>query len=102
MYWALCSGFCIGKCIAGWLLAAGCLLLLLSFSFSFFISSHFISFHLISSLISCHVPSGDEMDQYLKVDQWQKKSEKESKKDDEQKEDQNLDARIWISKGIYR
>ena len=38
MYWALWAGFCIGKCIAGWL-AAGCLLLLLSFSFSFFISS---------------------------------------------------------------
>ena len=28
------------------------------------------------------------MDQYLKVDQWQKKSEKESKKDENQKEDQ--------------
>ena len=22
MYWGLCTGFCIGKCIAGWLLAA--------------------------------------------------------------------------------
>ena len=47
------------------------------------------SFHLISSLISCHVPSGDEMDQYLKVDQWKKKSETESKKN--QKEDQKED-----------
>ena len=47
-------------------LAAGCLLLLLSFSFFIF-----ISFHFILSLISCHVTSGDEMDQYLKVDQWQ-------------------------------
>ena len=52
----MCDWFFIAKCIghyvldfvlanvllAGW---AGCLLLLLSFSFSFFISSHFISFH---------------------------------------------------------
>ena len=36
MYWALWTGFCIGKCIAG------CLLLLLSFSCSFL----FLSFHL--------------------------------------------------------
>ena len=64
MYWALWTGFCIGKCIAGWL-AAGCWLLAAFVSFSF--SFHFISFH-ISYLLSC---SGDEMDQYLKVDQWQ-------------------------------
>ena len=52
----MCNCFVIAKCIghyvldfvlanvllAGW---AGCLLFLLSFSFSFFISSHFISFH---------------------------------------------------------
>ena len=44
--------------LAGWLLAACCLLLLLPFSFSFFISSHFISFHLISSrFISFHLIS---------------------------------------------
>jgi len=73
-------------------LAAGCLLLLLSFSFSY----HFISFHLISSQfisfpISCHVPSGDEMDQYLKVDQWKKKSEeKEEEKESEKKEEGNF------------
>ena len=55
----MCNCFFIAKCIghyvldfvlanvllAGW---AGCLLLLLSFSFSFFISSHFISFHPLS------------------------------------------------------
>ena len=80
-------------------LAAGCLLLLLSFflfpSFHL-ISSHSISFHLIPSHfisfpISCHVPSGDELDQYLKVDQWKKTSEKKeeekkSKKNEEEKE----------------
>ena len=33
------------------------------------------------------------MDQYLKVDQWKKKSETESKKDEEQKEDQKEDQR---------
>ncbi len=33
------------------------------------------------------------MDQYLKVDQWQKKSEKESKKDEKQKEDQKEDQK---------
>ena len=43
MYWALWTGFCIGKCIAGWL-AAGCLLLLLSFSFSFYCLSFHTSF----------------------------------------------------------
>ena len=37
----------------------------------------------ISSPISCHVPLEDEMDQYLNVDQWEKKSEKESKKKEE-------------------
>lgn len=41
--------------LAGWLLAA--------FAFAFFFL--FLSCHLISTSISCHVASGDEMDQYL-------------------------------------
>ena len=66
MYWRLWTGFCIGKCIAGlagWLAAFAFFFLVLSFHL---ISSHFISFHLISFdplIISCHVPSGYEMDQ---------------------------------------
>ena len=59
-----------------------------------FISSHLISFPLIhllsfpfvSSPISCHVPLGDDMDQCLNVDQWQKKSEKESKTEKDEEE----------------
>ena len=55
------------------------------------ISFHLIPSHFISFPVSCHVPSGDEMDQYLKVDQWKKKSEKneeekESEKNEEEKE----------------
>jgi len=57
MYWGLWIGVCIGFALR---LLAGC------FSFLF----PFISFH---PPISCHVPLGDEMDQYLNVDQWQKK-----------------------------
>ena len=61
MYWGLWTGFCIGKCIAGWLAAC--------FRLAFFF------FHFISSPISCHFPAGEEMDQYLNVDHWEKKSE---------------------------
>ena len=42
-----------------------------------FLSFHFISFHL-----------GDEMDQYLNVDQWQKKPETEPKKEESKKEEE--------------
>ena len=69
--------------LAGW---AGWLLFL-SFSFylisSHLISLHFIPFHVLSFPISYHVPLGDELDQYLNMDQWQKKSQKESKKTEE-------------------
>ena len=56
-----------------------CCFHVLSFPFSSFhlISFPFSSFH----LMPC--PLRDEMDQYLNVDQWQKKSEKESKEEDE-------------------
>ena len=63
MFWGLwtglCTGLCIGFCfmLADW---AGWLPLL---------SFHFISSHVISSPISCHVPLGDELDQCLNVDQ---------------------------------
>ena len=44
------------------------------------------------------------MDQYLKVDQWKKKSETESKKDEEQNEDQKEDQKEdqWVaeSRGV--
>ena len=49
-YWALCTGFCIGTCIAGWLgwlLAACCFCFLFPFPFSF----HLISFHPLSSVM---------------------------------------------------
>ena len=50
MYWGLCTGFCIGKCIAGWLLAA---FALTCFLFLSFISFHRISFNFIPYLLSC-------------------------------------------------
>ena len=67
--------------LAGW---AGWLLLLSCPFISFqFISSHVISFPFSSfHLMSC--PLRDDMDQYLNVDQWPKKSEKESKEEDEE------------------
>ena len=43
------TGFCIGKCIAGWPLAA---FAFASFPFPF-ISSHFVSFHFIPYLLPC-------------------------------------------------
>lgn len=39
------------------------------------IASHFILFY----PLFCHVPLGDELDQYLNVDQWEKKSEEKIK-----------------------
>ena len=52
-------------------LLAGCFCFLF---LSSFISSYLISFHFLASPMSCPVPLGHELDQYLSVDQWQKKS----------------------------
>ena len=70
--------FCIGLCIEFCLMLA-CFCSLDSFHLILFhfLSSHFISFHL-----------GDEMDQYLNVDQWHKKPETEPKKEESKKEDE--------------
>ena len=58
-------------------------LFLLSFPFISFYFFYLILYYFISPAISCHVPLEDEMEQYLNVDQCEKKSEKESKKKEE-------------------
>ena len=72
MYWALG----ILDWIMYWIcfmLLAGCFCFLFLFISFHLISFRLISFPFISSPISSHVPLGDDMDQYLNVDQRQKK-----------------------------
>ena len=76
LYWIL-----LYACWLGWLAAFSVFFIYLISSH--LISLHFIPFHVLSLPISCHVPLGDEMDQYLNMDQWQKTSQKESKKTEE-------------------
>ena len=89
--WLLENVLGLMHCIVYWIMHlnfALCLLAGLAGCFCFHVLSFpFSSFHLISfpfssfHLMPC--PLRDEMDQYLNVDQWQKKSKKESKEEDE-------------------
>ena len=84
MYWRMYWGYGLDLVLENVLDYALCLLAGLAGCFCFhFLSLRFILSHFISSPISCHAPLEDEMDQYLNVDQWEKKSEKEFKKKEE-------------------